>query len=299
MTSDRPHESGPPADANLSKDQQRLLDLLADDALGTLAPAETSEMQALLEAHPELHSDEAAALEEAVALLAVAETPDGDVPASLRRRLDNDAQRFFAEGADDSGLVFPSPVVPDKRSSSQVVLAFTGGIVLGGLAAAVLFALLSSPNISPLPRPAPPGDGSNVRVAGPDQLHTRWIQDTPGVVEHVWTIRHPGYEKVNGKVAWSGRAQAGYMVLENLPANDPGVTQYQLWIVDPTRDEFPVDGGVFDVAPYLADDGRAYVPIDAKLPVNRPAAFALTLEQPGGVVKSKNPLLVVAPVPAS
>ena len=80
------------------------------------------------------------------------------------------------------------------------------------------------------------------------------------------------------------------------PANAPATAQYQLWIVDPTRDAFPVDGGVFNVADYVAQDGKAYVPIDAKLRVDQPAAFASTLEQPGGVVKSNNALLVVAAV---
>ena len=56
-------------------------------------------------------------------------------------------------------------------------------------------------------------------------------------------------------------------------------------------------GGVFDVGDHLAEDGKAYVPIDAKLRVDQPAAFALTLEKPGGVVKSNNALLVVAALP--
>jgi hypothetical protein len=48
---------------------------------------------------------------------------------------------------------------------------------------------------------------------------------------------------------------------------------------------------VFDV-PRGADE--LIVPIDAKLAVNDPAVFAITLEQPGGVVVSDGPLLVVA-----
>jgi hypothetical protein len=37
------------------------------------------------------------------------------------------------------------------------------------------------------------------------------------------------------------------MSLKNLAVNDPTQNQYQLWIVDPERDELPVDGGVFDI----------------------------------------------------
>ena len=65
--------------------------------------------------------------------------------------------------------------------------------------------------------------------------------------------------------------------------------------MDPSRDERPIDGGVFDI-PAGADE--VIVPIDAKLRADNPAVFAITLEQPGGVVVSEGPLLVVAPVGA-
>ena len=74
--------------------------------------------------------------------------------------------------------------------------------------------------------------------------------------------------------------------------NDPVKAQYQLWIVDPERDAHPVDGGVFDVP----TAGEILVPIQAKLTIHRPTAFAITLEKPGGVVVSTQPLLVVAAV---
>ena len=83
------------------------------------------------------------------------------------------------------------------------------------------------------------------------------------------------------------------MRLAGLVANDPGTAQYQLWIVDPERDQRPVDGGVFDVP---SGGGEVIIPIDPKLRIKSPAAFAITLEKPGGVVVSGGPLLVVAPV---
>ena len=79
------------------------------------------------------------------------------------------------------------------------------------------------------------------------------------------------------------------MLLTDLPVNDPAAKQYQLWIVDPTRDEAPVDGGVFDIP---AGQPTAIVPIDAKLAISKPQAFVITLEQPGGVVKSKQEVVV-------
>ena len=82
------------------------------------------------------------------------------------------------------------------------------------------------------------------------------------------------------------------MRLTGMPANDPKTAQYQLWIIDPERGEQPVDGGVFDIRP---GQSEVIIPIDSKLKVSKPAVFAITLEQPGGVVVSKGPLLVVAP----
>jgi hypothetical protein len=72
------------------------------------------------------------------------------------------------------------------------------------------------------------------------------------------------------------------MRLQGLAANDPGVVQYQLWIFDKARDaKYPVDGGVFDVT-----GGEVVVPIVAKLHVEQPTLFAVTVERPGGVVVS-------------
>jgi anti-sigma-K factor RskA len=57
-----------------------------------------------------------------------------------------------------------------------------------------------------------------------------------------------------------------------------------LWIFDGTRDKrYPVDGGVFDVP---ANSAEVVIPIRATLPIRKAAAFAVTVEKPGGVVVS-------------
>jgi hypothetical protein len=62
------------------------------------------------------------------------------------------------------------------------------------------------------------------------------------------------------------------------------VHQYQIWIFDAGRDKrYPVDGGVFDVP---ANAAEVVIPIRATLMVRKPAAFAVTVEKPGGVVVS-------------
>ncbi len=99
------------------------------------------------------------------------------------------------------------------------------------------------------------------------------------------------YAGVSGDVVWNDERQEGYLLLTGMPVNDPTESQYQLWVVDPDRDSNPVDGGVFDIP---AGQDTVIVPIDVKLAVSKPAVFAITREQPGGVVVSQGPLLVVA-----
>lgn len=97
------------------------------------------------------------------------------------------------------------------------------------------------------------------------------------------------FKDAGGKVIWSDQSQHGYMTLSGIPTNDPKKAQYQLWIVDPKRDEAPIDGGVFDIP---SDGSPVVIPIVAKLALSHPQAFVITLEQPGGVVKSKQEKVV-------
>lgn len=102
--------------------------------------------------------------------------------------------------------------------------------------------------------------------------------------------------KGSGDIVWDEESQTGAMRLVNLEVNDPNTSQYQLWIIEANGREHPVDGGVFNVE----KDGEVYVPIDAKLFASTPAAFAITKEDPNGVVVSdKNDLPLLAQGPAN
>ena len=115
------------------------------------------------------------------------------------------------------------------------------------------------------------------------------IQDKPDTQRLEFASASDPYAGLSGEVIWNDEKQEGYMSLENLVVNDPTINQYQLWIVDPERDEFPVDGGVFDIT---QKDGKSIIPIRNALAINKPVAFVITLEQPGGVVKSKQEIVV-------
>jgi len=130
---------------------------------------------------------------------------------------------------------------------------------------------------------------------GPDVTATRasLVNEAPDVLTLPWAPpTAAGYEGVTGDVVWSQARQQGYLRLANMPVNDPARRQYQLWIVDPDRDKNPVDGGVFNVSA----TGEVIIPIQAKLQIQSPKAFAITAEQPGGVVVSAGPLVVVASI---
>lgn len=89
-----------------------------------------------------------------------------------------------------------------------------------------------------------------------------------------------------GDVVWSDEMQTGYVRISGLPKNDPSKEQYQLWIVAENQNpKTPVDGGTFDIT----TDGEVIIPIDAKVKVQNPQAFAITVEKPGGVVVSDKP----------
>lgn len=140
-------------------------------------------------------------------------------------------------------------------------------------AAVALFAVLSSSKSTPQ---TPVASESRLRVESTDLIERKF----EGLGD---------FKNASGKVIWSDQLQQGYMTLSGIPVNDPGKAQYQLWIVDPKRDEAPVDGGVFDIP---TDGSPVVIPIAAKLALTNPQAFVITLEQPGGVVKSKQEKVV-------
>jgi hypothetical protein len=268
---------------------ERLLDLLAARASEGLSPAEQSELDALLRQHPDVDADAfettAAAIDLAFARAESTETEG--LPDDLRARLLADATAAPAEPVTNvTGFR-----VPATRTAPAASGGFRGFKEWGGwavAAAALAFAAWLGTREVPAPVVAP--------EVPPTVAEQRQALIDGGALQVAWaTPEIPAYAGVQGDVVWSSAEQRGFMRLSNLPVNDPAEAQYQLWIVDPGRDAEPVDGGVFDM-PAAPAGGAAIIPIDAKLPIGRPAVFAITLEKPGGVVVSEGPLLVLAPV---
>jgi anti-sigma-K factor RskA len=125
--------------------------------------------------------------------------------------------------------------------------------------------------------------GTEAKVPSAVEARAELVQGSDSLIRADWTAgKTPFAQPVLGDVVWDEAAQKGFMRFRNMPINDPAVEQYQLWIIDPQRDDEPIDGGVFDIT----EEGEVVVEIDAKLRVIQPAAFAITIEKPGGVVVS-------------
>jgi anti-sigma-K factor RskA len=241
----------------------RFEELCAGRALGDLSAAEERELAALgrqLGIEPDAAFELLAASLEVDALQGAVEP----MPAGLEARL-RDCAADISAGRPSNVVV---PVVPAWRKLLGNPLA--GWAVA---AAVAVFAMLAPRQETPV---SPALAEARLRAEARDLIERSF--------EGLGDFKGAG-----GKVVWSDQLQQGFMTLTGIPVNDPGKAQYQLWIVDPKRDEAPVDGGVFDIP---TDGSPVVIPISAKLALSNPQAFVITLEQPGGVVKSKQEKVV-------
>ncbi|MEM1422575.1 MAG: anti-sigma factor [Planctomycetota bacterium] len=254
---------------------ERLLELLAGESLGDLSSDERRELDTLV---ADLGPADRTCMERTAASLALI-SPQDDVPAGLSERLLDDLQHQPIAGPQ---AFIEAKAADVATTAAPSLLALTGWLA----AAAALAAAFVIAVVRPEPMPVLTAQAS----------YDSFVDQLPGdAVRHGWT--NVMTEGVSGEVVWSDDAQRGYMVFEGLAANDPTVEQYQLWIFDAERpDATPVDGGVFDVK---VANGKTYVRIDAKIDVREASWFAVTVEQPGGVVVSERANIpVVANMPA-
>lgn len=254
-----------------ARDDERLHDLLADLATGGLSPAKEAELDTLLGAAADAEK-EAWELAAAAADLALGDASAEPIPEALRQRVSADARRHF--GRPDAGAT-PEPTV--SRPRERII---DGWLVAAAAIILALWAWMRDPG------------AADPSLSSPAALRNALMATATDVIQVEWSPLEEHLPGIQGDVVWSTERQEGYMRLTGLPVNDPTSRQYQLWIVDPSRDDEPVDGGVFD----FAAGGEQIIPIDAKLAVGNPAVFALTLEKPGGVVVSAGPLLAAAAV---
>lgn len=275
----------------------RDMELLAAYALGSLDPAEEREIDRLLAEFDdrEVESFEIAAAATLVASVAPALEP---MPNGVKSGLKRFAKEWAATNLSDQTRFAPPPRREsgargrDARSEPSA-LPFVA--CAGWLAAAACLALAA---VVWMPI------GSTVRPGGRASTGDGWLRAEPGMSQSElarvrselivregdtilasWTPTESPDPTAEGGAAgdliWSTQEQCGVMRIVGLKPNDPDAEQYQLWIFDEDQ-KHPIDGGVFDVP----ESGEVFLPVDAKLWVNKPTMFAITVEKPGGVVVS-------------
>jgi len=268
--------------------QERLQDLLADRALVGITPEEEMELVGLLAQYPGTDID---ALERAAAATLLASMGHLEpMPAHLAAKLTQQAGAPLPAARPMMQATVPMPGAP-ARPSSVVPLQLVKKpsrvfAVMGWVAAAACLLLLLGTLIVKRPVAQP--------VASVERTK---LLTKPGTTKLDWSATpDPAATRASGDVVWNAVEQRGFMRFKGLAKNDKSSWQYQLWIFDKGRDDkYPVDGGVFDVD---SETGDVVVPITAKLKVDEPVLFAVTVEKPGGVVVSKRERIVVTAKPA-
>lgn len=245
---------------------EQVQELLAGSVIGDLTDAEQEQ---LAEIRPEDHAEFIWELHQTAAAVDLACQAAGqdDIPRPLRDRI--------RASADDHVGVGQSSRSDSRIDASSInrspSWSIREAIAWAGCAAAILVCV----NLAWRPVTDSPISATAARAA--------LLQASDSVVTVAWAAgSSEAPSKIAGDVVWDNKRQEGYMRFDGLPVNDASVEQYQLWIIDPERDDEPIDGGVFDIP----QSGEIIIPINAKLSVISPAAFAITIEKPGGVVVS-------------
>lgn len=260
----------------------RLMELLAEEATQGLSSAQEAELSRLVSENPGVERD-GLALAAAAIELGLDAPRSEPIPAGLRSTLERAGRDAVARHAGTS-LQFAS-----RAGSGGIRM----GMWLGWLAAAACLALAAAawwPAIS----------GRLQRGGGPGMAEFEAMAAEPGSMRLPWGDfalgdQPPMIAGVKGEVVWNEARQAGYLLFEGLPANDPAKEQYQLWIVDrrgladQSGQSARISGAIFD-----STGGRMVVPIKPAIPVQGAGLFAVTVEQPGGTWVSDMSRRVVA-----
>lgn len=269
-------------------DNERLLDLLCEDACRGLDDADRRELDAA-DLDGTFDGALPAEFDRAVAALDAAFTLEDlpAPPAAVRSALDRAAAAFAADpnatDSTDSTNTVAEPKLRLAGTPADANAAQAGSSnfapMLGWLAAAACLAIAVAgwwPGASTPPAPndtAGNTPGDPLAQLTPAERYDA-LAAKAGVVKTTWVglddlgltdTPHQYDDELAGEVIFDADTQTGYMKFVGLASNDPTELQYQLWIFDaarPTGDlpqfaidgmpdlltQRPVDGGVFDIA---------------------------------------------------
>jgi Anti-sigma-K factor rskA len=249
---------------------EAMLDLLIKQVTEGLSPAEQRALDVL---DSEVASTYARDLERAAAAVTLAGGgAQQPLPAALAQRLARQAAEHFAPPRASRYSAYGW-----LAAAACLILAIFGWVRSPSPPTPIppVVQAVPTPPVKPVEPPAPPT---------PAEERAALLAKSDSLKIPLAATKDPAAAGVTGDVVWDPATQRGFVHFKGLAANDPAVHQYQIWIFDAARDKrYPVDGGVFDVP---ANTSEVVIPIRAELMVHKPAAFAVTVEKPGGVVVS-------------
>lgn len=264
----------------MSESRSEFERLLMSQALDDLDPQEMRRLEELRSEFPEFDVEEWELLVGEVTAASL--SADGEsMPTDLKSRLLEEGRAWLAEERKAHVRLVPDPTPESgpelSKSKSRFVAAWSGWVAAAAMAALWLGGL---------------GQAVEPSEPGAAAMRTTLTQTQEDAVEIPWeTTNDPAAAGTSGDLVWSTDAQSGVMRFVGLEANDPQQLRYQLWIFDEAREtRYPIDGGLFDVAPGAAE---VLVPVDARLRVLDPGLFAVTVETSDGVVVSDRSRIVV------
>lgn len=280
---------------------EAMVDLLVKQVTEGLSSDEQRELDVL---DSETASAYLRDFERAAAAVALAASAGGEpLPAELAQRIARQADEHFTAVTGTAAKVSSLDAARDARRDATSASperaprrSSPRSGAFGWLAAAACLVLalfgwmrppapveappiaVTPPAIAPAVPPLPPAPPS------PAEERAAMLAKSDSLKVTLGPTKDPAAKGVSGDVVWDPATQKGFLHFVGLASNDPAVHQYQVWIFDAARDQrYPIDGGVFDVP---ADANDVVIPINASLAVSKVAAFAVTVEKPGGVVVS-------------
>jgi hypothetical protein len=265
---------------------EAMVDLLVKQVTEGLSPAEQRALDVM---DSDLASAYLRDLERAAAAVTLAgSTVEEPLPAALSARIEQQAAQHFAVASNVADLTEARSAAAEKTRLHQAAAPGRANRFGGyGWLAAAACLVLAIFGWERAPAPLPPvAEVPPAQPAPPTAAEERaaLLAKTDSLKIPLGATKDPAAAGVTGDVVWDPVTQRGFLHFAGLAPNDPAMHQYQIWIFDAGRDKrYPVDGGVFDVP---ANASEVVIPIRASLMVRKPAAFAVTLEKPGGVVVS-------------
>ncbi len=254
-------------------ENDRLLDLLATRATDVLTQEEENELKILLEREDGVSASE---FETAAAAIHLALNDQSDALSDdIIEKVLEDANDFFEQRVSPTVTAARGPANPRQTVVVQAGVNPREIVAWFVAAAAIAFALIRQPT-EIVDRPP---ENEVAVLTNEDKLEE--LLEEPDTIELDWkALEDPTATDASGSVVWNTKKQQGYMRIANLAKNAKSEFCYQLWIFDEGQ-EHPIDGGVFNIT---ADN--ELIPIDAKIDVSKVVQFAVTVEEPGGVVVS-------------